>query len=176
MRRADCESVADLARSGGRDSVVCVVLGRGADEPKVIEWLKVAAPVHGFDGFAVGPDDVADGPRRGSSQERLTRDGSGAPDRRPIPRDLRRICRRRLSATHGGVRVVAAIDKFRGTATAAEAAAAVCPRRGHAPAGSAIARPMADGGEGTLDALGGAEPSHHVTGPLGDHGRRRVAG
>jgi 5-dehydro-2-deoxygluconokinase len=31
-----------------------VVLGRGADEPKVIEWLKIAAPVHGFDGFAVG--------------------------------------------------------------------------------------------------------------------------
>jgi myo-inositol catabolism protein IolC len=52
--RADCASVADLARSGGREGVVCVVLGRGADEPKVIEWLKVAAPVHGFDGFAVG--------------------------------------------------------------------------------------------------------------------------
>ena len=52
--RADCASVADLARSGGRDGVVCVVLGRGADEPKVIEWLKIAAPVHGFDGFAVG--------------------------------------------------------------------------------------------------------------------------
>ncbi len=42
------------ARSGGRDGVVCVVLGRGADEPKVIEWLQVAAPVPGFDGFAVG--------------------------------------------------------------------------------------------------------------------------
>jgi myo-inositol catabolism protein IolC len=50
----DCEKVADLARSGGRDGVVCVVLGRGADEPKVIEWLQVAAPVRGFDGFAVG--------------------------------------------------------------------------------------------------------------------------
>jgi len=52
--RSDCASVADLARSGGREGVVCVVLGRGADEPKVIEWLKIAAPVHGFDGFAVG--------------------------------------------------------------------------------------------------------------------------
>jgi myo-inositol catabolism protein IolC len=52
--RDNCAEVADLARSGGRDGVVCVVLGRGADEPKVIEWLQVAAPVRGFDGFAVG--------------------------------------------------------------------------------------------------------------------------
>jgi myo-inositol catabolism protein IolC len=29
-------------------------LGRGADEAQVIEWLRVAADVPGFDGFAVG--------------------------------------------------------------------------------------------------------------------------
>lgn len=42
------------ARAGGRDGVVCIVLGRGADEAQVIEWLRVAAAVPGFDGFAVG--------------------------------------------------------------------------------------------------------------------------
>ena len=67
----------------------------------------------------------------------------------------------------GDVRVVAAIDKFRGTATAADAAAAVC--RGAANAGwECDARPMADGGEGTLDALGGANRRTTVMDPLGD--------
>ena len=30
------------------------MLGRGEDEQKVLEWLRVAAPVAGFTGFAVG--------------------------------------------------------------------------------------------------------------------------
>jgi myo-inositol catabolism protein IolC len=34
--------------------VVCIVLGRGASYERVLQWLKVAAPVPGFDGFAVG--------------------------------------------------------------------------------------------------------------------------
>jgi glycerate kinase len=64
------------------------------------------------------------------------------------------------------MRVVAALDKFRGTATAAEAAAAV----GHA--GWALGVdvdevPMSDGGEGLLDVLGGANRTSVVTGPLG---------
>ena len=42
------------ARSDGRDGVKCIVLGRGADEPQVIEWVKIGAAVDGFDGFAVG--------------------------------------------------------------------------------------------------------------------------
>jgi myo-inositol catabolism protein IolC len=42
------------ARSGGRDGVVCVVLGRGADDAKVDHWLAQAAPVEGFVGFAIG--------------------------------------------------------------------------------------------------------------------------
>jgi myo-inositol catabolism protein IolC len=50
----DCRRVVRQARSGGRDGVVCIILGRGADEPKFREWLKVAASVEGFDGFAVG--------------------------------------------------------------------------------------------------------------------------
>jgi len=52
--RADCEVVADRARSGGRDGVVCIVLGRGADEAKVVHWLGQGAGVPGYAGFAVG--------------------------------------------------------------------------------------------------------------------------
>jgi myo-inositol catabolism protein IolC len=52
--RADCEMLAAQAREGGRDGVVCVVLGRGADDAKVDHWLDQAAPVDGFVGFAIG--------------------------------------------------------------------------------------------------------------------------
>jgi 5-dehydro-2-deoxygluconokinase len=52
--RADCEMLVAQARSGGRDGVVCVVLGRGADDDKVDHWLSQAAPVDGFVGFAIG--------------------------------------------------------------------------------------------------------------------------
>jgi myo-inositol catabolism protein IolC len=52
--RAACEAVVAQARSGGRDGVPCIVLGRGADEAQVIEWVKIGASVDGFDGFAVG--------------------------------------------------------------------------------------------------------------------------
>lgn len=52
--RSDCEMLAAQARSGGRDGVVCVVLGRGADDAKVDHWLRQAAPVDGFVGFAIG--------------------------------------------------------------------------------------------------------------------------
>jgi myo-inositol catabolism protein IolC len=51
---AACEAVVAQARSGGRDGVKCIVLGRGADEAQVIEWVKIGAAVDGFDGFAVG--------------------------------------------------------------------------------------------------------------------------
>jgi myo-inositol catabolism protein IolC len=52
--RKDCEMLVDQARAGGRDGVGCVVLGRGADDAKVDHWLKEAAPVEGFIGFAIG--------------------------------------------------------------------------------------------------------------------------
>jgi myo-inositol catabolism protein IolC len=52
--RSDCEMLVAQARSGGRDQVVCVVLGRGADDAKVDHWLRTAAPVEGFVGFAIG--------------------------------------------------------------------------------------------------------------------------
>ncbi len=52
--RSDCEMLVAQARAGGRDGVVCVVLGRGADDAKVDQWLTAAAPVDGFVGFAIG--------------------------------------------------------------------------------------------------------------------------
>ena len=52
--RSDCEMLVAQARTGGRDGVVCVVLGRGADDAKVDHWLQAAAPVDGFVGFAIG--------------------------------------------------------------------------------------------------------------------------
>jgi myo-inositol catabolism protein IolC len=52
--RADAERVAAQARAGGRDHVVCVVLGRAAPDERLDHWLRVGAPVPGFDGFAIG--------------------------------------------------------------------------------------------------------------------------
>jgi myo-inositol catabolism protein IolC len=50
----DCRLVADAARAGGRDDVACVVLGAGADDATVAHWLRQAATVDGFVGFAIG--------------------------------------------------------------------------------------------------------------------------
>jgi len=49
-----CDAVAKQSRAGGRDGVKCIILGRGADLDQVLTWIKLAAPVEGFDGFAVG--------------------------------------------------------------------------------------------------------------------------
>jgi glycerate 2-kinase len=58
-------------------------------------------------------------------------------------------------------------DKFRGSLTAAEAAAEMAA--GLRSAGVAATElPLADGGEGTLDVLGGRRITTRVTGPLGD--------
>ena len=64
-------------------------------------------------------------------------------------------------------RVIAAPDKLKGTATAHEVAEAI----GHAcwELGiECVEIPMADGGDGLLDVLGGANRTTVVTGPLGD--------
>ena len=50
----ECEAIVRQARRDGRDGVVCVVLGRGADNEKVDDWLKAAAPLDGYVGFAIG--------------------------------------------------------------------------------------------------------------------------
>ncbi|HYB12736.1 MAG TPA: DUF2090 domain-containing protein [Myxococcota bacterium] len=53
-KREDCVRVVEAARRGGRNEVGCIVLGRGEDDKKVLEWLRAAAGVPGFIGFAVG--------------------------------------------------------------------------------------------------------------------------
>ena len=64
-------------------------------------------------------------------------------------------------------RLLAAPDKFRGSASAPEVAGAVAAAA--AAAGwSCVRLPLADGGEGTLDAFGGGNRTTRVTGP---HGR-----
>ncbi|HVF74708.1 MAG TPA: glycerate kinase [Acidimicrobiales bacterium] len=63
--------------------------------------------------------------------------------------------------------VVAAPDKFRGTANAASVAAAV-GRAAKAAGWTCDAVPMADGGEGILEALGGSVRRARVRGPLGE--------
>ena len=64
------------------------------------------------------------------------------------------------------MRVLAAVDKFRGTATAQQVAAAIghaCWEMGH----DCVEKPIADGGEGTLEVLGGSNRTTRVTNPLG---------
>jgi 5-dehydro-2-deoxygluconokinase len=53
--QSDCEMLAKQTRNGeGRENVVCVVLGRGASDEKVDQWLRAGAPVEGYIGFAIG--------------------------------------------------------------------------------------------------------------------------
>lgn len=53
--QADARMLAEQTRKGeGREGVVCVLLGRGASDAKVDHWLREAAPVEGFVGFAIG--------------------------------------------------------------------------------------------------------------------------
>jgi glycerate kinase len=62
--------------------------------------------------------------------------------------------------------VVAAVDKFRGSATGAEIASAIghaCWELGH----DCVEFALADGGEGLLEVLGGPNRTTVVTGPLG---------
>ncbi len=68
---------------------------------------------------------------------------------------------------HEGLHVVAAPDKFKGTATAPELTAAIA-RAVSELGGTCREVPMADGGDGTLVALGGPNRTTTVTGPLGD--------
>ncbi|MFJ8436735.1 glycerate kinase [Kitasatospora sp. NPDC094019] len=73
------------------------------------------------------------------------------------------------------MRIVLAPDSFKGTATAAEAARALADGwRSVRPADQLLPLPMADGGEGTLDAVAAARPgatAHEVPGCAGPDGR-----
>ena len=53
-RAKSCELLSGLVRREGRDGVVAVVLGRGADDAAVDHWLRQGAGVDGYAGFAIG--------------------------------------------------------------------------------------------------------------------------
>ncbi len=53
-RQEECVRLVELARRDGRNTVGLIVLGRGAERDRVVHWLKTAASVPGFIGFAVG--------------------------------------------------------------------------------------------------------------------------
>ena len=50
----DCENVSKVIKDGGREEVIAVVLGRGANDEKVNEWLRAGSSVDGYKGFAIG--------------------------------------------------------------------------------------------------------------------------
>jgi myo-inositol catabolism protein IolC len=53
-RREDAAAVAAAAQRDGRGKVGCILLGRGSNEAGIIHWLKAAAPLPAYIGFAVG--------------------------------------------------------------------------------------------------------------------------
>ena len=54
-KRSDATMLAAQARSGkGREHVVCILLGRAGSDEQVDHWLREAAAVDGFVGFAIG--------------------------------------------------------------------------------------------------------------------------
>src|SRR2546422_9096962 len=74
-----------------------------------------------------------------------------------------------MDAPRSGRRVLAAPDKFRGTASAPEVAAAIA-RAAIAAGWTCDEAPVADGGEGTLDAFGGRVRRPVRPGPVGPPG------
>ena len=52
--KEDCEKVAASIKEGGREDVIAVVLGRGANDEKVNQWLRAGSSVDGYKGFAIG--------------------------------------------------------------------------------------------------------------------------
>ena len=50
----DNKNVSKVIKDGGREDVIAVVLGRGANDEKVNEWLRAGSSVDGYKGFAIG--------------------------------------------------------------------------------------------------------------------------
>jgi myo-inositol catabolism protein IolC len=65
-------AVVTQIRSGGRESVDAILLGRDAPRERLYHWIEVAAPVEGFVGFAIGRsiwEHAIDGLEKGSLDE-----------------------------------------------------------------------------------------------------------
>ncbi len=50
----DCAALGKLVTEHRRDEVIAIVLGRGADDAKVDQWLRTGASVPAYRGFAIG--------------------------------------------------------------------------------------------------------------------------
>jgi myo-inositol catabolism protein IolC len=58
--RSHTRAIAERVREGGRDEVGCVMLGRGESADRVESWIRAAAGVPGYVGFAIGRSIFAD--------------------------------------------------------------------------------------------------------------------
>ena len=67
VARDACRAIAGTARRGGREEVGCLVLGRGASVERVDDWLRAAAGVDGYAGFAIGRSIFGDAVREFSA-------------------------------------------------------------------------------------------------------------
>ena len=72
-----------------------------------------------------------------------------------------------MTVVHKPLQLLAATDKFRGTASATEASQAAATAARAAGLATTVL-PLSDGGEGFLEAMGGAVHHTVVTGPLGE--------
>ena len=64
--------------------MICVVLGRGADDEKVDHWLRQGAPVDGYAGFAIGRTIWWDA-LKGFLDGNIEREAAARADRRQLP-------------------------------------------------------------------------------------------
>ena len=79
--REACREIAQLCRREGRDRVSCVVLGRGASDEKVDEWLRAGAGLDGYIGFAIGRSIFAEAVKAyAADPDGFDRDGRGGED------------------------------------------------------------------------------------------------
>jgi myo-inositol catabolism protein IolC len=95
-RREDYERVAEQARTAGREGVACIILGRGADDAKLENWLRQEAGVPGFIGFAIGRT-IWQRPLRELLAQKLDRAGAS----RVIADNYRRMVGIYLDASSG---------------------------------------------------------------------------
>jgi 5-dehydro-2-deoxygluconokinase len=86
-RRQDGENIVAAARRDGRDKVGCIILGRGENDEKVYQWLRTAAGVPGFIGFAVGKTNFWD-PLIDLRAKKITRDSAVAEIARRFQEDV----------------------------------------------------------------------------------------
>src|SRR5919201_2485211 len=67
--------IEQFVRREGRDHVSCVVLGRGASDEKVDQWLRAGSGLEGYIGFAIGRSIFGESVKAFAAGEDFDRDG-----------------------------------------------------------------------------------------------------